>query len=389
MSRVGQLNGQELRVKKPRIEKAIAEARSMRFCGPSDDPDEITSVTSGFRYLVIQIQRLAGPFLPPEVASQLNAINVLIDDLHSTYDARAELDALLPDIESFLHRAVEEAANVEDIVVARPLPVPVCSIVGDALGRVVYNHQALDDLFRDAGATGETPSGSCVAKCQNWLKRLHNEVRDPLAALGKLIEELMEVDRSDRLEAQIEGRRRINEVLARFNLAYRPGGIVAGASAALPTISLKQILRDRDLAAVGKEFERALQNVVSDPPAAITAACSILESLFRVYIEDNRLDLPGEQSLKPLWKIASKHIGLDPSSIEDDDIRKILSGLNSIVDGIGSLRTHAGSAHGKGRRPYKIHARHARLAIHSSHTLVGFFLETWDHRRDHVTKSSA
>jgi hypothetical protein len=50
--------------------------------------------------------------------------------------------------------------------------------------------------------------------------------------------------------------------------------------------------------------------------------------------------MPADQSLKPLWKAASKHLGLDPAAIEDDDVKKVLSGLNSVVDGIGSLRTH-------------------------------------------------
>lgn len=150
---------------------------------------------------------------------------------------------------------------------------------------------------------------------------------------------------------------------------------------ALPTKSLKQVLKDRDLTGVDKEFERALANVEADPPAAITAACSILESLFKVYIEDtDGLEMPSDQSLKPIWRTASKHLGLDPSAMEDEDIKKVLSGLNSIVDGIGWLRTHAGSAHGRGRRVYRLQARHARLAIHASHALVGFFLETRDER---------
>ena len=88
-----------------------------------------------------------------------------------------------------------------------------------------------------------------------------------------------------------------------------------------------------------------------------------------------------DQSLKPLWKTASKHLGFDPSAVEDEDLKKILSGMNSIVDGIGSLRTHRSTAHGQGRRPYRIQHRHARLAIHASHTLVTFFLESWDERK--------
>jgi hypothetical protein len=145
---------------------------------------------------------------------------------------------------------------------------------------------------------------------------------------------------------------------------------------------LQEILKERDLAGVDDEFRRSLAHVESDPPAAITAACAILEALFKIYIEDHEgLAMPSDQSVKPLWKTASKHLGLDPAAVHDDDIRKILSGMNSVVDGIGSLRTHAGTAHGRGSRPYRIQARHARLSIHASHTLVGFFLETWDERK--------
>jgi hypothetical protein len=82
----------------------IESTRGFRFCGPSDDPDEQTSVTAGFRHLVIQFKRLAGPILPPAAASQLSTIDVEIDNLYSAYDAHSELEALLPDIEAALER---------------------------------------------------------------------------------------------------------------------------------------------------------------------------------------------------------------------------------------------------------------------------------------------
>ncbi len=264
---------------------------------------------------------------------------------------------------------------------AKPLPVPVCSIVGGVIGGHGYSHQTLEKMFYEAGAGGEPPPGNRVEKCQTWLKRMHNNVPNPAAVLGKVVEEFMEVDQLYSAEKQQAGRKAIQEVLARFGLSYRTGGLILGATTALATKSLTQVLKDRDLTQVDKEFERSLANVESDPPAAITAACSILESLFKVYIEDTGLDMPGDESLKPLWKTASKHLGLDPSAVEDEDIKKILSGMTSVVDGIGSLRTHGSTAHGRGRHPYRMQARHARLAIHASHTLVGFFLETWDERK--------
>ena len=194
---------------------------------------------------------------------------------------------------------------------------------------------------------------------------MHTEVPDPAAVLGKVLHEFMEVD-SYRVEEQEAGRKKIREVLGRYGCSYQTGGDhPRGRCCATCQVFEASPPKERDLVAVNKEFERSLANVESDPPVLTTAACSILESLFKVYIEENRLEMPGHQSVKPLWKAASKHIGFDPAAVEDEDLKKILSGMNSIVDGIGSLRTHAGTAHGRGQRPYRILARHARLAIHA------------------------
>jgi hypothetical protein len=98
--------------KKDRLAALIKEARVFRFCGPSEDPEEQTAVTTGYRYLLVQLKRLAGPLLPEAEATRLNSIEVSIDDIYSAYDARAEVDALLPDIEAALQRADDSAFSV-------------------------------------------------------------------------------------------------------------------------------------------------------------------------------------------------------------------------------------------------------------------------------------
>jgi len=98
--------------KKARLTEMIEAARNFKFCGPSDDPDQQTAVTSGYRYVLVQIQRLATPLLPEAEAARLNAIDVDIDSIYSAYHARAELDALLPDIQAVLERADESALAV-------------------------------------------------------------------------------------------------------------------------------------------------------------------------------------------------------------------------------------------------------------------------------------
>src|SRR5690606_25219602 len=107
----------------------------------------------------------------------------------------------------------------------------------------------------------------------------------------------------------------------------------------------------------------------------------ILESLCRIFIEDEDLEMPKKQDLGNLWDVVRRDFRLDPSRVEDQDLKRILSGLLGVVNGIGALRTHASSAHGTGRKPYRLEPRHARLAVHSAHTVATFILETWDTRQ--------
>jgi hypothetical protein len=90
--------------------------------------------------------------------------------------------------------------------------------------------------------------------------------------------------------------------------------------------------------------------------------------------------MPNQQTIKPLWDIVKKHIGFDPSSVEEEDLKRILGGLASIVDGIGAFRTHASSAHGRGRKQYDVQTRHVHLAVNAAYTLATFVLETWEEK---------
>lgn len=91
--------------------------------------------------------------------------------------------------------------------------------------------------------------------------------------------------------------------------------------------------------------------------------------------------MPKRQDLRSVWDVVRRDLGFDPSKVEEQDLKEILSGMFSAVNGISALRTHASSAHGAGRKRYRLEARHARLAVHAAHTLVVFVIESWDRRK--------
>lgn len=262
------------------------------------------------------------------------------------------------------------------------IPVPVIAVVADILADF-YTHSELDVLFESAGSPGEPPSGNKVDKTRAWLKRISNDISESLEMLGKILEEYMEVDNRWSIEngVQSAGRQKIETMLRRHGLAYVRGGHIAQSGVVTVSKSLQQIIQSHDLTGLQTEFERILKNVESDPASAITAACGLLESLFQVYITENQLEMPSDTSIKPLWNVVRKHLNIDAAAIQDEDLRKIVSGLGSIVDGIAALRTHKGSAHGHGYKQYKLEPRHARLAAHAAVTLATFIFEVWTEKK--------
>jgi len=241
-------------------------------------------------------------------------------------------------------------------------------------------HATLDSLFTYAGAPGDPPDGSKDTKALEWLRRTNkDESLKPLDVLGKLIENYMEeilITYDLKYEEKFNDRDIIKKNLEECKLQYTKGGKLVG-SLGTPSRSLESFIIDKDLASIEQEFNRALLNVEANPREAVSAASNIIESICKIYIDEEKLEMPAKKDIKNVWTLVRKHLGFDPSIIEDQDLQRILSGLIAIVDGIGSLRTHASSAHGAGKKSYNLQSRHARLAIHSAHTVALFILESW------------
>jgi hypothetical protein len=268
------------------------------------------------------------------------------------------------------------------------IPRPIISLVAEIISNH-YTHAELNNLFLYANAPGNAPDGSKLVKCQTWISRCNDDDIDALKVLGKILEDYMEhilhVEdtwgvQNKSAEVWQSQRDKIDKYLASYGLGYCKGGIIRQIGVSGATKSLEQIISSKDFIAIDVEFNRALENITTDPPASLTAACAIIESVCKIYIEEHNLTLPKDSSIKPLWATIATDLGFDASRIEDNDLRKVLTGLSSIVDGIGALRTHAGSAHGRGQMKYKIQPRHARLAVHAAHTLTAFLLESWENK---------
>jgi Abortive infection C-terminus len=140
-----------------------------------------------------------------------------------------------------------------------------------------------------------------------------------------------------------------------------------------------------DFDTVSRDLERALASAKDDPEDAVTAACPTVESVCRSILIELALDLPEKKDIKGLFAAVRKPLGLssnrtDLAPLIADDVRKILNGLATAVEGIGALRTHGGDAHGRERGYARVDRRIASLAIHAASTVALFLIETWQRK---------
>lgn len=158
---------------------------------------------------------------------------------------------------------------------------------------------------------------------------------------------------------------------------------LVGAGTSAPVVeALADALQTIDFDTVQRDLHRALASAETDPEDAVTAACSVIESLCRSVLCELELPMPIQLDIKGLYKAVREPLGLAPGREDVSpqiaaDVREILGGLNSTVQGIGALRTHAGDAHGRERGFKRIDARTARLAIHAAAGAAIFIIETW------------
>lgn len=271
------------------------------------------------------------------------------------------------------------------------IPSPLIGVLGEIFSDH-YTHSDIDRLFAYADAPEGNPGGNKVQKTVDWLRLINKQSSSPIEVLGRLLENILEnpgwdpssgnnwmheeePEWSIKLKDQQE---RIRKILSCSGLSYFDGGQISIVSAT-PTMSLGELVSQRGLSAVEAEMKRALKQIEDDPNAAAQYAGNVLEATFKAYLNNKKIAYnENGDTLNDLWRLTRDHLGINPKDLEAKDLKKIASGLGNIVDGTMYFRNKRSGAHGRTEAEHTaaaIRPRHARLVIHSAHTLAVYVLE--------------
>jgi hypothetical protein len=132
---------------------------------------------------------------------------------------------------------------------------------------------------------------------------------------------------------------------------------------------------------VAQQITRMEAAVINDPDLAIGTAKEIVETCCKTILHERGIEIPKNADLPQLVKLASRELQLTPDDIPEKakasgTIKRLLSNLATITQGIVELRNQYGTGHGKHAKTKGLTPRHAKLAVGAASTLAVFLVET-------------
>lgn len=136
-----------------------------------------------------------------------------------------------------------------------------------------------------------------------------------------------------------------------------------------------------DAQVLQQQIERMRNAVDGDPDLAIGTAKELLETTCKTILADYAVQADPSWDMTRLVKEARAVLRLVPQDVPDiakgaDIVKRLLSNLGQVSQGLAELRNLYGTGHGKDGRAKGLSSRHARLAVACASGLATFLFET-------------
>jgi len=178
------------------------------------------------------------------------------------------------------------------------------------------------------------------------------------------------------------------QLIERTRLSGKPVyvGRYVGVDATPGLASARESLAGTDPTYVSQQITRIEAAIVNDPSLAIGTAKELVETCCKTILTDRGVAFSKSADIPELVKLTAKALELTPDDIPDkvkaaETIKRLLSNLATITQGVAELRNHYGTGHGKVAGAKGLQPRHAKLAAGAASTLAVFLAETHNDRR--------
>ncbi len=210
-------------------------------------------------------------------------------------------------------------------------------------------------------------------------KKLRNFFKlEPDYIVGKLLLALIDYD-------ETLAHARDSETASRTEKCRRIAArLIAGGPNLVPLKKHAEVLNANHLK---EQICRLEASVETDPSLAIGTAKELIETCCKTILAERGKPVLGTPDVSSLTKEALKELKLVPDEVSDgargaDVIKRLLSNLGTIGNGLAELRGLYGTGHGKHGSASGLSTRHAKLAVGAAATLTVFLFETHKETKD-------
>lgn len=217
----------------------------------------------------------------------------------------------------------------------------------------------------------------------NW-KDVRKVLQVYEGVLQKLEDDVLEPDRWHDPEAPKRILGSLTKFLERDGFRYEAGRIThKGQVASLPMVH--EAAAALDVPELHRQLARLRDAQEDDPGLAVGTAKELVETTCKTILEARSVSYDPNSDITVLVKAVRRELDLLPEDIPGsakgaEIMRRLLTNLGSVAQGLGELRNLYGTGHGKAGSAKGLSARHARLAVGSAATLATFLLETHEDR---------
>ncbi len=195
---------------------------------------------------------------------------------------------------------------------------------------------------------------------------------EPDHMVGKLILALVDYNASLNTEQDAEAKA----------LAEKCRQIATRLLAGGPSLSaIKEHAKVLNANHLAEQIRRLEASVETDPSLAIGTAKELIETCCKTILAERGKPVTGTPDVSTLTKETLKELKLVPEGVHEaargaDVIKRLLSNLGTIGNGLAELRGLYGTGHGKHGSATGLSTRHAKLAVGAATTLAVFLFET-------------
>lgn len=173
------------------------------------------------------------------------------------------------------------------------------------------------------------------------------------------------------------------ELREQLTISGRPVFAAARASeiGAHTTQAAKVVTEEIGAEYVSRQVTRMQSALGSEPDVAIGTAKEFVETICKTILRERQQAVDPNEKMPRLVKQVAAMLDLVPKEIGDcskatETVKRLLSNLGTVSDGLAELRNLHGTGHGKDASAVGLELRHARLAVGAATTLAVFLWES-------------